>query len=456
MFSQWGEDGLIQYLISRVPLPKHTFVEFGVENYTESNTRFLLTNCGWSGQVIDGSAENIEYITSDSIDWRFPLQANQSFVTAENIDKLVADSDLGDDLGLLSVDVDGNDYWIWKAISARPRIVIVEYNSLFGAERAVTVPYNPAFVRNQAHHSNLYYGASVAAFWRLGREKGYSLVGSNRAGNNLFFVRDDVAGALPVLAPAEAYQRAAFREARDDKGALSFLGFAARLALIGHLPVVDVEKGPSCRSRRWEWSRWSAASPSSLARAASSAGTSPATFASSATRSSRSRKARARASWSWPGWRRWRRTPDLIVHCAGGSSVGQSVREPFLDFNRNVPPMANLLEYMRRRLLPVMRQNWWCCSTAAVYGEQAVQPLAESRPAAPISPYGVHKRICEELCICHARNDRLSVAIIRLFSVYGPGLRKQLLWDACHKASTGERRFSGTGQRSFATSCTST
>jgi UDP-glucose 4-epimerase len=134
--------------------------------------------------------------------------------------------------------------------------------------------------------------------------------------------------------------------------------------------------------------------------------------------------------------------PTLIVHCAGSASVGASMRDPYLDFNRTIPPIANLLEYLRRRC---PRARLVLLSSAAVYGQQARMPLEEDRAPAPISPYGVHKRICEELSICHARNDGLAVAIIRLFSVYGPGLRKQLLWDACTKATAGERRFSGTG-----------
>jgi hypothetical protein len=243
VFSQWGEDGLIQYLIARVPLPRKSFIEFGVEDYTESNTRLLLTEFGWSGMVLDGSAENIAYVTRDPIYWRFPLHARQAFVTAENIEALIAESGLADELGILSIDVDGNDYWIWKAISAQPRIVIVEYNSLFGSERAVTIPYDPEFVRGRAHHSNLYYGASIAALAGLGRNKGYSLVGSNRAGNNLFFVRDDVVGALRVVTPAAAYRQAGFREARDEQGQLTFVDFDARQATIAELPVLDLESG---------------------------------------------------------------------------------------------------------------------------------------------------------------------------------------------------------------------
>lgn len=246
VFSQWGEDGLLQFLVSRVPIPPESrvFVEFGVETYVESNTRFLLVGGGWSGLVMDGSEEHIATIRADAISWRHSLDAKAAFVTAENASKLIAESGIAGDIGILSIDVDGNDYWIWRALTGiSPRIVVVEYNSLFGPSRAVTVPYDAAFERTRAHHSNLYYGASITALARLGAQKGYVLVGSNRAGNNLFFVRSDVASALVPVSPADAWVRAGFREARDERGALTFASFAERRRAIEHLPVVDLETG---------------------------------------------------------------------------------------------------------------------------------------------------------------------------------------------------------------------
>ena len=135
VFSQWDEDGIIQYLISHVPIENRTFIEFGVENYEESNTRFLLLNNHWQGMVLDACASDIEYIRSDRIHWQYDLQVKKAWITRENIDSLVAEAGFGKDLGLLSIDLNGNDCWIWEAIeSVRPRIAIVEYNSLLGLE----------------------------------------------------------------------------------------------------------------------------------------------------------------------------------------------------------------------------------------------------------------------------------------------------------------------------------
>ena len=244
VFSQWGEDGIIQFLIRHVPIENKTFVEFGVQDYLESNTRFLLVNDNWSGLVIDGSADNINSIRRSEIYWQRAVQAKCAFITAENINDLIREAGVERDLGLLSVDVDGNDYWIWKAIDVvSPRIVIAEYNSRFGAEKEVTIPYDPAFVRDRAHSSMIYYGASLAALARLGEEKGYSLVGCNSAGNNAFFVRKDVQpSSLPTMAVKDAYVAGTFRESRDASGSLNFLSIQDAQKILDTLPVVDLRK----------------------------------------------------------------------------------------------------------------------------------------------------------------------------------------------------------------------
>jgi UDP-glucose 4-epimerase len=127
---------------------------------------------------------------------------------------------------------------------------------------------------------------------------------------------------------------------------------------------------------------------------------------------------------------------SLVIHCAGGSSVGRSVDAPLDDFDKTVPPLAQLLELARTRQARLV-----LLSSAAVYGHAQQFPTTEDSAPRPVSPYGTHKRICEELCASWG----VPSAVVRLFSVYGPGLRKQLLWDACKKARAGERRFQGSG-----------
>lgn len=241
--SQWGEDGIIQFLIRRVPVARPVFIEFGVQDYTEANTRFLLTNNNWSGLIFDGSAEAMASVQRDPIYWRYHLKAAQAFITRENINPLIESHGLSGEIGLLSVDIDGVDYFVWEAITVvQPAIVVVEYNARFGAERAVTVPYDAAFRRSAAHHSNIYYGASLAALVGLGKRKGYAFAGANSAGNNAFFVRRDLRpDDLPELTAQAGFVDCKFREARDENGRLAFLDPAPEKALLATLPLVEVE-----------------------------------------------------------------------------------------------------------------------------------------------------------------------------------------------------------------------
>lgn len=244
VFSQWGEDGLIQYIIQNIVIDKPIFVEFGVETYKESNTRFLLINNNWSGLVIDGSESNINHIKKDQVYWKHNLKAECAFIDKDNINELILKNGISGDIGLLSVDIDGNDYWVWDAINViDPRIVICEYNSLFGNKKSVSIPYDPGFYRTTTHSSNLYWGASISAFTELGKSKGYSLLGSNKSGNNIFFVRNDLLGQLPAVTAEAAYVQSQFREARDENGELMHIPFEQRLKIIAEMPLVDLSDG---------------------------------------------------------------------------------------------------------------------------------------------------------------------------------------------------------------------
>jgi hypothetical protein len=243
VFSQFGDDGIIQYLINRIHLPsaEQRFIEFGVENYREANTRFLLLNDNWSGLVMDGSENYISNIRSEQIYWRNDLTALARFITRENINSLIEEAGFGGRIGLLSIDVDGNDYWVWEALTAvDPAIVIVEYNGIFGGIEAVTIPYQTDFVRQKAHHSYLYWGTSLPALCHLATRKGYVWIGCNTAGNNAYFVRKEYASSflLPTL-PAD-FVIAKFREARDRDGQLDYVGQREGFEVIRELPVWDV------------------------------------------------------------------------------------------------------------------------------------------------------------------------------------------------------------------------
>jgi hypothetical protein len=245
VFSQFGEDGIIQHLLRHVPIENETFVEFGVEDYRESNTRFLLVHDNWRGLILDGGTAHIEFLHASGLGWRQQIDAVSAFIDTENINRLIRSAGIEGDIGLLSVDIDGNDYWVIEAIDViAPRILVAEYNSVFGPRAAISVPYDPHFRRSEAHWSYLYWGASIAALMAIADRKGYALVGGNRAGNNVFFVRRDVLGRLPELTPEQAWVPSRFRESRDPQGELSYVStHEERVRLIGGLPVVDVLRG---------------------------------------------------------------------------------------------------------------------------------------------------------------------------------------------------------------------
>jgi hypothetical protein len=242
VFSQNGEDGIIQFLVDNVHIENPIFIEFGIQDYTESNTRFLLTNNNWSGLVIDGNQDNIDYVIKDRIYWQYNLKAVEAFITKDNVNDLFRKNGLQGEIGLLSIDIDGNDYWVWQAIdSVNPAIVVAEYNHRFGKDKAVTVPYDEKFFRTDAHYSNVYFGASLRALVNLGKQKGYDFVGCNKIGANAFFVREDLRpDYIQELSVEEGFVAGKVRESRDKNGRLSFLSLEEEQKLISSLPLVDV------------------------------------------------------------------------------------------------------------------------------------------------------------------------------------------------------------------------
>jgi hypothetical protein len=245
VFSQWGEDGIIQHLISHLDISDHTFIEFGVEDFSESNCRFLLMKDFWKGFVIDGSKKNINRLRSSYYFWRYPLAAQATFITRENVIEVLQLSGFGTQPGLLSIDLDGIDWYVlFELRNWRPKILVVEYNDIFGFDLSVSVPYDPSFVRNNAHHSNLYWGASLPAFVHLASQMGLALVGVNKAGSNAFFVQRKLLNEFIKETALQACMGAAsFSDSRDAHGDLTFQRGASRREIIADMPLVDVVTG---------------------------------------------------------------------------------------------------------------------------------------------------------------------------------------------------------------------
>ncbi len=223
VFSQFGEDGLIQFLIKNLNISSKKFIEFGVENYEEANTRFLLENNNWSGLIIDSSKDNIEFIKKQNYFWKYNISAVNEFITKENINNIIKENKFEGEIGILSIDIDGNDYWIWNAIEiVKPEIVIIEYNARLGSKLSLTIPYKSNFNRMKNIRKNN-YGASLNALNKLAEKKGYKLIGTNSNGNNAFFVREDKIqnSKIKTQEPNECFNLNSFSEDKDENGKIN-------------------------------------------------------------------------------------------------------------------------------------------------------------------------------------------------------------------------------------------
>ena len=226
IFSQFGEDGIIDFLIKKLDIKSKYFIEFGVEDYNESNTKFLLEARNWSGEIYETNKKHVSYIKNQDLYWRYNLNVKNVFVTQKNINFLVETflkKNNVDKLGLISIDIDGVDYWIWKELTViDPEIVVIEYNARLGYDQSIVVPYEENFERLNKHYSSIYFGASLNALYKLGIQKGYSLVGTNLNGSNAFFVKKDLASknGLSELKPIDCFNINSFNELRSKSGSL--------------------------------------------------------------------------------------------------------------------------------------------------------------------------------------------------------------------------------------------
>jgi hypothetical protein len=194
-FSQFDEDGILLYLFSLLGVAHKTSVEICAGTGYECNTANLIINHAWDGLLIDGNPENVRiarefYARYPDTFWRRPTIAH-AWVDAETVNDLISENGFKGEIDLFSLDMDGVDFWIWKAITCvNPRVVVLEFNDCIPADVSVALPYDRSFVVSEEKSG--YLNASLAAWVKLGREKGYRLVGINRNAVNAFFVRNDL------------------------------------------------------------------------------------------------------------------------------------------------------------------------------------------------------------------------------------------------------------------------
>lgn len=195
MYSQNGEDGIIEYIFGRIGTTNKYFVELGTGDGKECNSRYLREK-GWTGVGIDGNYEN--------------ETVKKEWITRENVEKLLKKYKVPKEFDLLSIDLDSNDYWIWKAITNyHPRTVVAEYNSCIPADQSLTIVYDPKFKSD----GSSYFGASLKALDKLAKTKGYVLAGCESRGVNAFFVRaDQTWGKFEPAAAEKLYRPPKFGE----------------------------------------------------------------------------------------------------------------------------------------------------------------------------------------------------------------------------------------------------
>src|SRR6266567_2086904 len=196
-YSQNGEDGILWYIFSIIGTTTKTCVEMCAGSGQECNTSNLIINHGWTGLLFDGDEKRVQrgkaFFGSNPDTFIFPPKFVHAWITAENADALVSSNEYRGEIDLLSLDMDGVDYWIWDAIkTVSPRVVIAEIQAIWGSERSVTVPYSPDFRAEYFNGFGVYSGASLPAFVKLGQKKGYRLIGCQRYGFNAVFLRNDV------------------------------------------------------------------------------------------------------------------------------------------------------------------------------------------------------------------------------------------------------------------------
>jgi hypothetical protein len=198
-YSQNGEDGILLFIFSLVGTTNKKCVEICVGNGIECNTANLIVNHGWLGLLFDGDQENInegkQFYANNGSTRAWPPNLQCSWITKDNINQLIEDQGVSGEIDLLSLDMDGNDYWILESLNiVNPRVIILEYENSWPADKSVTQRYEEDFHDSQIESQGLLprYGASLAAFKKLAAVKGYRLIGCERLSFNAVFMRNDI------------------------------------------------------------------------------------------------------------------------------------------------------------------------------------------------------------------------------------------------------------------------
>ena len=247
VFSQNGEDGIIDYFLYSLKIEKPNFVEIGTQDYSESNTRFLFERTACRGLIID-CLDNLEAKVSKNIKlWKGDLTIVESFINSKNILDILNNNNFNQDIDFFSIDIDGVDYWVLEKLpNSFSKIVVLEYNAIFGSELEVTVPNIEKFNRTDYHYSNLCFGASLKALINLMMKKNFVFVGTNLTLCNAFFVSKEYINQININIPdindLSNYTNSFIRESRSIKGFKNYLSGKNRIKEIENCEVINIKK----------------------------------------------------------------------------------------------------------------------------------------------------------------------------------------------------------------------
>jgi hypothetical protein len=245
VFSQNGEDGILDYLLFSLKVEKPKFIEIGVGDYSESNTRFLFERTSCEGLIID-IIDNFENkVKKNTKLWKGNLKILNKKITPSNFLSTLENSNFTEKIDLFSLDIDSYDYWVLKEIPKKfCKLIVVEFNPYFGGDLKITVPLDENFNRTSYHYSNLCFGASLRGIIELLKNKGFIFLGTNLFRNNAFFINQDFKDHLSLNIPDDSkldnFTDFRFREGRDINNKLSYIDPKNVLKEIKDCKIVDL------------------------------------------------------------------------------------------------------------------------------------------------------------------------------------------------------------------------
>ncbi len=245
VFSQNGEDGIIDYLLHSLKIYKPKFIEIGVGDYKECNSRFIFERTSPKGLIIDNIKNFKNKVKKNVKLWRGDLTILEKTINSKNIIKTLKDQNFFNNIDLFSLDIDGIDYWVLEKLPKNfSKIVVLEFNSNFGSDKEISVPNIDNFHITKYHYSNLCWGASLKAYIKLMKKKNYIFLGADLHSINAFFIQKKYLKRINLSVPGNksirTFSTSNVRDSRTKNNNLSYLSGNEKIKAIKNCKVVDL------------------------------------------------------------------------------------------------------------------------------------------------------------------------------------------------------------------------